>query len=83
MNIIEALYESKAHIIACNTLLTFKNATEDIPELSNKCDQKQKVSVWRETEAIEVRMKMLNKNWEMIQISCIFTEYWMIALDAV
>ena len=71
------------YTLACNTLFTSKRATEDIPELSNECDQGQKVSVQRETEAIEVRMKMLKKNQEMIQKHCTITEYWMTATDAV
>lgn len=36
-----------------------------------------------ETEVIEVRMKMLKKNQEIIQNHYTITEYWMTATEAV
>lgn len=66
LTIIEALHKSTAH--TCNILLTAKRDTEEVSELSNECDQGQKkVSVQRETEVFEVRMKMLKKNQKMIK----------------
>lgn len=58
-----------------NTLLTSKRDTGEVPELSNECDQGQKkVSVQRETDVFEVRIKMLNKNQKMIQKDWTITE---------
>lgn len=75
LTIMEVLHESTAY--TCNTLLTSKRDTEEVPELSNECDQGQKkvsilrllMSEWRCLRKIRKRSK---KTGTLLNIGSVF-----------